>query len=100
MNKRTKPLRSVFLDAAQRQFDSYRRYRGNSNSEYSCHNITYARLSLSLKRYSVSELMMYQKYFEPKGKEYQGWWPLLKNGKWDNESRILALLLCAEILRR
>lgn len=99
-----KPKRSVFLIAAERQFAAKEKaafYEGIT--KYSCDNISFDPVRRNYG-YNRIEMKMYAKFFEPE--EYEdgisdyAWWPKLKNGAWDHESRILALLLCAEMLRR
>jgi hypothetical protein len=100
MARKSRPLRSVFLVAAEKQYRS-KIEDGCSwdHTAYSCDNINYAANEIGKPWHHNEETAMYRKYFEPR--EYHfAWWPELRNGKWDHESRILALLLCAEMLRR
>lgn len=110
---KTRPRRSVFLLAAELQFDmmelnwscesvTWDSKNGVSISQYSCDNINEA--SCLIKGvYGLGEIerSYYAKRFRPVDQKWQiAWWPRLKKDKWDHESRILALLLCAEMLRR
>ena len=92
------PLRSIFLKAAEYQLD---------NSRFSCDNLTRAineaDICCNLVCFRDKEevhLKMYRKMFKPKGhwQDTAGWWSTLDDS--DNEARIYALLLCAEMLRR
>lgn len=105
MNNR--PLRSVFLLAAELQFramsEPYFEY--TDPSAYSCDNIATASIGKHGIRFwqkHTPETNFYQRYFKPNHITWQNaeWWKCLRNGKWDHESRILALLLAAELLRR
>jgi len=97
-----KPLRSVFLRAAKLQFksmDEYKRLGYSHESRFACDNI-----SDVAGHWSDAESNMFYSYFGTNKRTYGtlglAWWPRKKNKEWDHESRILALLLCAEMLRR
>ena len=101
MNKtvtsRKNPLRSVFLLAAEKQL-----LRPLQSSMFACNNLSYAYRELILHNSGWSfeptaEHKMFRKYFLTEGRSGPGgaWW-----GDSDQEARILALLLCAEMLRR
>ncbi len=94
-----KPSASVFALAAQFQFESGEPFAiQHGASKYSCDNVNKGAETLG-RKWGGRDLEFYQKMFEPE--EYSfAWWPLLDNGEWDHESRILALLLAAEMLRK
>lgn len=118
--KKRKPLRSVFLIAAEKQHQAMVALQNyphliyyEDTSKYACDNINFALPGISMRE----EREMFKKYFQPKNMMLGqlAWWPLLNSPKWDfhdedysqkqlefwdHESRILALLLCAEMLRR
>lgn len=119
MNTReNKPLRSIFLLAAELQHHSMTVEKpernaglgknfGKDYSYYACDNIATAAAQVTNYpapfRNFTKEQKYFEKYFKPKDFEYNGmaWWSEVdENGQWDHESRILALLLCAETLRR
>lgn len=100
MSKRA--LRSIFLQAAELQHPD-----SEHGSVFSCwnlqkawmghHNKTWAN---NIQEYHQSkEYQMYWKYMHP-GTDVSIWWPRTRKSEWDFESRMLALLLCAEMLRR
>lgn len=104
--------RRAFLLAAEYQFLKMEDEKLNNDdsfysktcefSRYSCDNLGSALISLGLDdRYiSTPEHDFYQSKIMPDNQGAFGWWPYQNDGKWDHESRILALLLCAEMLRR
>lgn len=107
--RRPHPLRSVFLLAAELQHAKMEDNADNicsywnpgyllCASDYSCDNVSEAAKTIR-GTYDGIDREYYTRYFKPELNYYMAWWPL-KNGKWDHESRILALLLCAEMLRR
>jgi len=72
-------------------------------SHFACINIRHALSEAGIEQ--VIHLEEYEeyfaRYFKPdKIEETSAWWPKLANDERDYESRILALLLCAEMLRR
>ena len=68
-------------------------------SRYSCDNIHVASGRGYLNDVDT-EIDFYAKMLGPEGAEDMfAWWPELPGGKWDHESRILALLLAAEMIR-
>lgn len=97
-----KPKRSVFLLAAEIQHSlrkgGFKPKNGLSQpSKFACLNIAAARIELGLQDgvLHTPEALMLQELFKPSlCSTYEGWW-----GN-NNEPRILALLLCAEILRK
>lgn len=104
-----RPLRSVFLRAAEYQHDRMDAYINGTFSPYSrfaCDNINWASKQireLALCEYCTTEVEYFRRrfYMGPYGCSQLGaWWDLRNDGAWDYESRILALLLCAEMLRR
>jgi hypothetical protein len=95
----------IFQLAAEYQFEAMTE---GTYSEYSCDNIMDASFEFgynyNTKVYrEVDEIYqnLYQKdstkYYK-EGESTLLWWPKV-NGEWDHESRILALLLAAEILK-
>lgn len=110
---KTRPRRSVFLLAAELQHTKMTQSLQPFNifdiqwnegylayvSSYSCDNLAEAARRIRGER-DCPEHRLYQRYFMPNvRRESMAWWPL-KKGKWDHESRILALLFAAEMLRR
>lgn len=95
------PRASVFRLAAvlqhQRMLSCY------MGSQYSCDNIMTAAETINVRRAPADEREYYQHHFKPRKNEECGdlfaWWPKLPFGQWDHESRILALLLSAEMIR-
>ena len=100
--KSKKPSRAVFLLAAEYQFDNYANGDNSFSSKFSCDNLNEAVVEITDGFWADSaEIEMYKNLFEQTYDEYDlAWWLPLPNGNWDHESRILALLLCAEMLRR
>jgi hypothetical protein len=118
-NSQETPRRSVFLLAAKLQFIASVEKPSDANnySNYACDNLAEAAHTLNLPPYGETpECLMFETYFKPENlPKYQlYWWPPKRWYKsrrprttrdiypcqWDHESRILALLLCAEMLRR
>lgn len=110
---KNKPLRSIFLRAAENLFvihtgtmkrpsDAaiYVEEWGWFYSRYCCDHL--GALRGANHKASTPELTMFRNIFEKEDecRDGFGWWSDLPNGKMDMESRILALLLCAEMLRR
>lgn len=110
-----RPKRSIFLEAAYRQFlrgddltSSGNRYTclpGDvSYKKYSCENIASVKNEMTGEMVNYwdktdVDLNFYRKMFYPDAETYSAvvdiWWDAK-----DNESRIYALLLAAEMLRR
>jgi len=99
-----RPLRSIFLLAAEMQAD-----HALGLSDFSCINISDACCQKLwnippediTKQIKIQD-RFYRKFFYVPGEAHSEgmWWPHLGRGEWDHESRILALLLAAEMLRR
>ncbi len=105
-NKRVYPHRSIFLLAAEKQLNAQKREflsnrpsLLNAESVFSCINILHAADELG-RRDSLGTVKFYRRYFKPKEFPDASWWPLDENNNWDYDSRIFALLLAAEMLRR
>ena len=103
---KNRPRRAVFLLAAEMVFNAsifspepkYGSVRWEN--AYSCNCLSQACGTIRWDKYQP-EVKMYFRLMKPD--EYvtgSTWWPPLPDGSWDYESRILALLLCAEMLRR
>jgi hypothetical protein len=99
--KPRKPLHSVFLRAAELQLANKEGADNRSTSCYSCDNIGHALIEAKLdNRFcGTVEHEFFAAWFRP-GHLCCGWWPSLADDSHDHESRILALLLCAEMLKR
>lgn len=108
---KTRARRSVFLLAAEKQFYAMRLapQTAEACSDYACDNIGYAvgKIDMGKEEYvkESPEKDFFREKFKPELRPdilngFFAWWPLLPDGGWDHESRILALLLCAEMLRR
>lgn len=109
--KKSKPKISAFTTAAKRIFQSMEFYRDVVSkddctdfshpqyaSPYCCDNLP--------RTTEDSELDFFARNFETEAADSWAWWPTLdgepvtrNRSNWDFESRILALLLCAEMLR-
>lgn len=102
-----RPLRSVFLLAAELQHGEDTIWINNTScysSTYACNNVKISHRyirgydvenSVDIKYFQNSvDIKYFQKYFKPVNSG-SVWWQ--DN---ENEARILALLLCAEMLRR
>lgn len=119
--KKKRPLRSVFLLAAEKQFFASVDLSSQINDDYvyktspfSCTNIKFAQRALNIHdREARGETEFYEKYFadwqpscmDPSVLVHSFvWWPRLEGqsamGDHDHESRIYALLFAAEMLRR
>ena len=73
------------------------------NDRFSCMNVSYATSETRDEMYNTHgpERDFYERiYFDDSDDPLGPWWGEGNGGEWDHESRILALLLCAEILRR
>lgn len=108
--RKQRASRSIFLTAAKTLHESMlidtnpRDYQMKSlfdnYSGYSCDHINFALDKNGRARNNSAEIEMYSTLFKPEDFYGLAWWPALKNGNWDWESRLLALLLCAEMLKR
>lgn len=106
---RASPLRSIFLVAAERQFENMEGEYAFEVSGFACDNICSAAIAHGdfpfSNDYPPEHNFFYQLYHKDALEAADGildlaWWPCLDGGGWDHESRILALLLCAEMLKR
>lgn len=109
-NSTEQATHSAFLRAAELQHrsmtDDHPDFRfekgrncGDGFSYYACDNIGYA-VGDGCYEKNTPEQRFFKEYFEQDDTIIFCWWPELENGNWDHESRILALLLCAEMLRQ
>lgn len=99
--KTRKPSPAIFLRAAELQFANMKEVHDNA-SQYACDNIGYALIEAELdtKFNCTVEHDFFAAQFKLEAHLFDGWWPPLADGSHDHESRILALLLCAEMLKR
>lgn len=99
-----KPSRAVFLLAAEIQLANMQGADSNDTSHYACDNIGHARIKMGMGHHFCGTIdhEFFADRFKPEKREggWFGWWEDLPYGRHDHESRILALLLCAEMLRR
>ena len=100
--KTRKPSARIFRYAAKLTFLASVNPRDSDYSPYACDNL---QIAFDLQdRVSDEDIEpdMFAAFFRPKhfyGAMSMAWWPPLKNNEWDYESRVLALLLCAEMCR-
>ena len=85
-------MRETFLLAAELQFEA----KQDREIKFSCYTLAEAQ---GLKPGQNHETKEYKLYAEMFGQRDFVWWGRIDNRRFDHESRIYALLLCAEMCR-